>query len=329
MVAAWTGIMMAVAVVVGASTAWADPLAPPAGRVLLIIGQDRDAFHTYVREMGRVPAGSMCYTSIQDLQGLAAPADYGGGVQDASALLQYPDTVLQVGLWMVGALEPIVAGQYDANVDRLADWLTQTRRPIYLRVGYEFDFPQNNYAPEAYVAAYRYLVDRLRERGVRNVAYVWHSYAAHTDRPVMDWYPGDAYVDWVAASYWDPEQDAAVESLARLAQEHGKPLMIAEATPRVLGTRFGQHSWEGWFAPCLRIIKTYDVRALSYINWEWATIPMFKDLGWEDSRVHAYPELRALWEREVADPRYLHASPDLYAQLGFAEAPAQPSEAAR
>ena len=48
---------------------------------------------------------------------------------------------------MVGALWQVNQGHYDGNIDRLADFLRGLKRPVYLRVGYEFDDPTNNYDP--------------------------------------------------------------------------------------------------------------------------------------------------------------------------------------
>jgi hypothetical protein len=50
---------------------------------------------------------------------------------------------------------------------------------VFLRVGYEFDLIGGQWgSPDEYARAYRYVVDRLRARGVDNTAYVWHSAGA-------------------------------------------------------------------------------------------------------------------------------------------------------
>ena len=64
---------------------------------------------------------------------------------------------------------------------------------VYLRVGYEFDSPENNYQPLPYVTAYRKIVNDLRMLGVGNVAYVWHSYSQvpQSGWEHSNWYPGN------------------------------------------------------------------------------------------------------------------------------------------
>ena len=206
---------------------------PPQGKVLLIIGQDKETIESYIQSMGQIPGGFMVYTSIQNLGGLDQPLDNGAGINHAQYLLErYPECVLQVGLYMVNALEDILRGKYDENITRLGEWIKRTERPIYLRIGYEFDYPQNHYKPEEYKLAFRYIVERLRSLGLKNVAFVWHSYA-HIDpsQPIMSWYPGDQYVDWFALSFSDPYNKGHMQLIAKFAQEHNKPLMIAEASP--------------------------------------------------------------------------------------------------
>jgi hypothetical protein len=283
---------------------------PPDGRILLILGQDVDTIHRYVEGTGLTPGGVMSYTSIQRLDGLDAPADHGAGPVHASELLErYPYAVLQLGLYMVDALDGVAAGEYDVQLERLAHWLKRIRRPVYLRVGYEFDAPPNHYEPEAYQRAYRRVVDVLRRQGVENAAYVWHSYAAKPARPVDAWYPGDEYVDWVGISYFGqaPEHQAAVMTFA---QAHGKPVMIAEATPAGVGTAYDWLSWQGWFAEFFRFIKDHRIPVVSYINTDWDSQRMWKGQGWEDARVEANSSVKAAWLDEVTRPAYIHGSPD-------------------
>lgn len=290
--------------------------APPDGEVLVLIGQDLDSINAYVEATGTVPAGFMVYTSIQELQGLKQPAEYGAGVIHAQALMErYPHTVLQIGLWMVGALDGITRGHYNAQIDRFANWLRSVDRPVYLRIGYEFDLPDNGYDPEAYVRAYRYLVDRLRYRDVSNVAYVWHSFAADSVTPLTAWYPGDEYVDWCAVSYFN-QGWGDLESMAAFAREHQKPLMIAEATPRGISTA-DEQAWTKWFQECASFIAHAKVKAFSYINTDWEALRMFQGQGWGDSRVEANPAVQETWLTTVRNPSYLHASLELYDTIDY------------
>ncbi len=98
-----------------------NSFAPPSGKTLLLVGQDRRTIARYVRATRNTPGGMMFYTSIQKIQGLGKPSEYGSGPQDGKALLRsYPNSVIQVGLYMVGGLGDTIDGTYDANLTALA-----------------------------------------------------------------------------------------------------------------------------------------------------------------------------------------------------------------
>jgi hypothetical protein len=117
----------------------------------------------------------------------ATPADLrtqlGRATED---LRRHPGTVVQLGLSLGSLSEPtyprtplVPAGALDPQIEALADWLNGLESIVYLRIGYEFDLLGGQYGPpEAYKAAYRHIVDLLREREVDNASYVWHSSGA-------------------------------------------------------------------------------------------------------------------------------------------------------
>lgn len=290
---------------------------PPKGKTLLIIGQHKEAIDTYVKELEHIPAGFIVYTSVQRAEGVYEAFDHGGGEQHLQYEVEkYPDTVIQVGLYMVDVLEAIVKGSYDDNLQKIGTWIKNTNRPVYLRIGYEFDGPHNHYDPKLYIKAYRYIVETFRKMKIRNLSYVWHSYASHVERPPMDWYPGDEYVDWVAVSYFYPIQKY-LDRIVKIAKEHNKPLMIAEATPSGIGTAYGDYALKSWYEPFFEFINTNDVKAMSYINCDWDALPMWKHQSWKDSRVEANPLIKKRWLEEVQGEKYLKSSKELYGLLGF------------
>lgn len=290
--------------------------APPKGKTLLFVGQDRETTDRYVKKTRTIPGGTMFYTSIQEMKGLEGPVEYGSGSQDGNALLKrYRLSVMQIGLYMVDALDDTVAGKYDANLKVLARWIKRANRPVYLRIGYEFDNPEFRYEPEAYKRAFRYVVDFLRREEVNNVAFVWHSYVAQEYvRPWMNWYPGDKYVDWFAASVFSTTLVPAADHLWRRAKQHRKPFMIAEASPAGLYTLRGKLDW---FNRVFRFIEEHDVEAFCYINSHWDAMPMFVSLKWGDARIEENRELKEMWLKEIGSSRYLKASSDLFRFLGY------------
>ncbi len=291
---------------------------PPEGQVLLIIGQDKNTIAQYDHYIDTQPGGVMMYTSIQKMEGIRRAADHGGGIQQAKWLTdRFPDSVLQIGLYMVDALDMVVTGIYDKNITSLADFFKAHDRPFYLRIGYEFDNPANKYNPEKYIEAYRYIVNRLRDLNVNNVAYVWHAHGQKYARPQMDWYPGSDFVDWVAISFFSPFNTDGMQRVVDLAKELKKPLMIAESTPITLNTKDGEDAWKRWYPFVFEFIANNNVKAFCYINSHWDSIPMFKKDKWGDARVEQNVFVRNKWRDTVLTDPFMNASPDLFGELGY------------
>ncbi len=283
--------------------------APPMGNTLLIVGQDIPSISEYDHHVGGNPAGYSVYTSLQSLEGLATPSDTGGGLQHAQWVADtHPYAALQLGLHMVGTLQSVMNGAMDAHIDRLADWISATHRPVYLRPGYEFDYPENHYDPALYVGAFRRIVDRFRAKRVENVAFVWHSFAQPMSGKIEDWYPGDSYADWVAVSYFN-QMPGPLETVAEFAKHHNKPLMIAESAPWKFSI---QDAWDKWFVPMFDYVQRHDVAAICYINCNWDAVPMFHTEGWGDNRIQSSPELIKKWRAFTDVPRFIHSSNHLF-----------------
>ncbi len=291
---------------------------PPEGKVLCFAGQNVDSVNDYVKTAGIVPAGFMTYTSIQNADSLKEPADFGAGINDAEYLVKkYKNTALQIGLYMVDALDDIINGTYNDNIDAIGDWLKNSNRPVYLRIGYEFDGPHNNYEPEKYIKAYHYIVDRLRSKGVDNVAYVWHSYASKISRPLLDWYPGDDYVDWFGISFFSQTDENDFNPVINLAKERNKPLMIAESSPAEIGTKQGDMCWALWFQRYFDFIAKYNIKCFCYINIDWDKYTAFKELRWGNCLLGGSKEVKTRWKNEVKQDKYLQSSKELFDLIGF------------
>ena len=286
--------------------------APPWQKTLLIVGQDKPTIEAYVKATKIVPGGMMEYTSIQTLSGLSLPFSNGAGLHHAGYLMQkYPNSILQLGLYMVDALLQVNDGTYDENIDKLADWLAALDRPVFLRIGYEFDEPTNNYDTTQYKFAFQRIVKRFRAKGVTNVAFVWHSAAKMTDKDPMMWYPGDEYVDWFGISYFSPSQYETAMSFYWQAYLKGKNFMIAEASPFGMYTLRAKQDWYNKF---FQFIEETKPQAVSYINSHWDAMRTYKNSRYGDARVQKFPEILDMWMKEINKDKYLNAE-DLVGDL--------------
>ena len=306
---------------------WSQPVcaatfAPPEGKTLLFIGQDKKNIADYVRATGMVPAGTMVYTSLENLEGLVRAKDQGGGIQHAEWLAErFPHSALQIGLYLGDTLNGVVLGQFDKNLKKLARWLRRLNRPVYLRIGYEFDNPENHYASTQYQEAFRRIVRVLRAEGVKNVAFVWHAQAAHPDTNYMFWYPGDKFVDWVAVSFFSPYNTDNMDKVLRIARSHGKPFMLAESSAIKMDTFKREEAFERWFQLAREYIRSHKVEAFCYINVDWDKLPMHAHLHWGDARVQSDPKVLKKWTRMISQDSFLNASAQLFGVIGFTPKP--------
>lgn len=173
----------------------------------------------------------------------------------------------------------IASGAEDAWIAARADAFRAFGRPVYLSFHHE---PENDVPmfgqPSDYVAAFRHIVDVFRARGATNVTFVWTMMAWWFEdggRVASQFYPGDGYVDVVAAdgynwypgktgSRWRSFQDV-MRSAYTFASARGKPFMAAEygvqEDPAVPGRK------ADWFRDILRVIDAWpSLIALVYFD---------------------------------------------------------------
>ncbi|MEW7292444.1 glycosyl hydrolase [Aquimarina sp. 2304DJ70-9] len=339
--------------------------APINGKTMVIIGQDLGSVAGYVNS-GRfpTPAGVTMYTDVYTMAGLNSITNYGAGdIGSQAALDRYPNSALAIGLWMVeendgqgedhpNGLTEIVNGQHNDELDKFAAFAKRNApRPIYLRIGYEFDGPWNNYNPGKYQAAYRYIVNYLNQKQVTNVAYVWQSatWGATPENGIDSYYPGDQYVDYVGLSFFFFDENFNGDNLdyiLNFSRTRNKPIMMAEVSaqyhefdqgtfhpfdnpgsPQQLG---GQGIWNQFFRD--QLIPFVDdnrdvIRAVAYINADWQSQPQWKwpDANngfWGDTRIEANNTISTNWNNYINNGNFLHGGPNLLNDLGITSGPA-------
>ncbi len=305
----------------------APKFAPPNGKKLLIIGQDLGSVggldsHSdgYVDSITtHIPAGVTTYTDIPNLGGLKSQRNWGAGDINAQAYSQdetFDNAFVVIGVYMVNRLNGIKDGFFNSSIRQLAQWCKDQERPIFLRIGYEFEGPWNNYKASDFKAAWQQIVHVFDEEDVRNVAYVWQSAGLNRSN-IINWYPGDEYVNWVGYSHFDGFNMG--QSIRDFAEEHDKPIMIAEATPRrQLKTGSPETHWRSWFLPLFEgIYANNRIKALAYINADWESQSMWQGQGWGDSRVQVVAYIKNAWLNEIAKDPWITASDSLFDILQY------------
>ncbi|MBA3962416.1 MAG: beta-mannanase [Chthoniobacterales bacterium] len=151
------------------------------------------------------------------------------------------------------SLTNIIAGEFDDDLRRWAISAKAFAHPILIEWGTEPNgqwFAWNGRwngraaGPARYVAAYRHIVDLMRDAEADNLQWIWH--VNWDDDPERNWnrlenyFPGENYCDWLAVSAYGAltpraadrpgsfreELDAAYPRLTKLAP--GKPIIVAE-----------------------------------------------------------------------------------------------------
>lgn len=159
------------------------------------------------------------------------------------------------------SLDDILAGHWDAYIDRWADGAKTFGKPFFVSLANEMNgcwfpwsgtfyggskpLPGSGFAgPEKFKAAWRHIVDRVRARGATNISWVFHvnNYSDPMEKwnAMAQYYPGPDYVDWLGmsiygkqergADHWmDFDDDLLEEPYAELAAvDATKPIMVSE-----------------------------------------------------------------------------------------------------
>ena len=314
---------------------------PPKDKQLLIIGQDLKSVKDYTTTNGfPPPGGHTVYISLYGLNSSKGPFPFGGlgedrdgnpvatvdwGAGAVSAHMAafdtlYEKTVLVIGLSMNEGekIKGVSKGEWDAEITRLGKFISKVSKPVYLRIGYEFEGTWNSSYndPEVYKAAFTRVAQVLRRQGVTNVATVWQTSASPIDdiiekktENIEDWYPGSDVVDWMALSWFlNPRvsssttsikttQEQLAEELLMLARKHNKPVMIAESTPqgydlKMLTKRNITGILDGAAGENLRQLKAKEI----WKNWYK---PFFGFIAKNKNIIRAVAYINANWDKQA------------------------------
>lgn len=328
---------------------------PADGEVLLFVGQEMDAiggledFNDGYMDHFDTPGGFTMYTNFspgapsfghmrKGLDGIWTDDNWGDSISNMSRQLADPDfahLALAIGLEFVDHDSLVAAGAHDDLIIRLGEFIQGLgKRPVFLRIGYEFGGAWNHYDRENYLKIFKKIRDMYEKMGINNIAYVWQSHGWDEPMDYLEsWYPGDDYVDWVSYSFFSRFEES---NMIEFAKKHDKPLFIAEATPTISGATTktngktketkldnpeqASEALEKWFKPFFKTINDNPdvVKAVSYINcnWKdhmmWRQNPTFQDV---DARLQLSKEVSAYWKKETSKAKYLKSSAGLWEYL--------------
>ena len=176
--------------------------------------------------------------------------------------------------------------QYETYIRSTASYLNDLDIPVFVRYGSEMNIAEGMGNAAQYVSNYRYVADILREEAP-NVALVWSpNDVTEAGRNLHDYYPGDAYVDWVGLSTytyyyfgdqvdWGSQQEDIdnrfftgananpLSKVAEVIEAYGdrKPIMISESGVSHYSKVAGE-SMPKW--AMLQLARQYEFMPLIY-----------------------------------------------------------------
>lgn len=247
------------------------------GRIIAGAGQgSRDAFLGYAEHVDPLRSPQM----YMDYHSLMHPSER---LEKRLAIWNTlaPGVIIQLGLSMTVDGDPkkhfeheVADGKMDEAIDYLIQVLKKSRRPILIRIGFEFNGRWNGYAAGPYRAAYRMIALRLRSELKEMAACVWNfSLDEKSHEEFMPYYPGDDVVDWWSVNIFGEDHftHKALKPFLQAAHEHRRPVLLGECTPRKVSVQLGEESVRRWYRPFFSLMaENPGIKAFSYIYWDWS-----------------------------------------------------------
>ena len=212
-------------------------------------------------------------------------------------------------------LADVIAGTYDAYIQRFAEDARNWGHPFFLRFDWEMNgnwFPWseqvNGNRPGEYVATWRHVHDIFTAVGATNAAWVWCPYAEvkRSFAPLRPLYPGGQYVDWTcldgfnwASNATNPHKwrsfgEIFVETYRRLVTKiaPSKPIVLAEMAST--GAPRARAAWiRNMFKQLARRFR--KVRGLIWYD------QIDRGIDW---LLESSPEASGAFARGIADPAF-------------------------
>lgn len=225
-------------------------------------------------------------------------------------------------------LTEILAGKWDAYIDRWAEGARDFGKPLFVSFCNEMNgcwFPWSGCfyggrdgGPEIFKKTWRHVVDRVRAKGADNIIWVFHVNAFPAENDVWNmmasYYPGPGYVDWLGISVYGQQfrndrawaffQDLIDWPLKELsAVDPKKPIMIAEFG---VGEFPKSGNKAEWFADALAILpKQPRVQAAVIWHERWQN----QDGSFSNLRINSSPAALKAFRQGIAAPEWIAAPP--------------------
>lgn len=277
-------------------------------------------YKKYVEAAGARPSMIGCFASRWSM-GVEIPAE--SLRQRLKVIDSVPNVVpfikIYTGDWKPGGpfmmADDILAGKEDAYFTELANISRDFKKPFLFSINHEmngdwFFFSElykkqpTDWTAEKFKLVWRHIYQIFQKQGATNVAFAWCPGAMGRKYGKYDstngykaYYPGDAYVDWVGASFYNDVNHYALDNLA--ATYPNKPIVLAE-----WGTEPPRGAWyvpKPYIGDAEHMRRTFDfcvnrypnMKAITYFYWG------------KDVDIERVPEQVEVYRKGIADPKFL------------------------
>ena len=207
--------------------------------------------------------------------------------------------------WAAVDVKQVTNGVYDSQIIARANAVKDFGEPILLRWFWEMDGNKHgdlSGTPAQYIAAWKYIVGKFRDRNVDNAQFVWCPNADAFKRgTAAQWYPGDAWVDWMCADgyNWTPGKPNTqwrgpsdiFQPYYDWAVGHNKPMMIGETGVQERNSGEKGNWYRQWVTdlknnmPEIDLVMFYDSDVI--YDW-WMDTSQSSRNGWRDMATDPY-----------------------------------------
>lgn len=210
--------------------------------------------------------------------------------------------------------DDILAGKEDARFQKLAQFSQQFGKPFLLSINHEmngdwfayselFKKQPTDWTADKFKQVWQRIHGIFQKEGATNVAFAWCPGAIGRKFGKYDsmnsykaYYPGDEYVDWVGASFYNDVNHYALDILA--ANYPNKPIVLAE-----WGTEPKRGDWyipKPYIGDAPHVQKTFDFVVNRY--------PNMKAVTWfywgKNCDIERVPEQIPIYREGIANPKF-------------------------
>ena len=278
-------------------------------------------YKRYVEVAGRKPTMIGCFVPLWS-KGVEQPPE--SLLNRLKVIDSVPNVVpflkLYTGDWQPSGpflkADDILSGREDWRFIRLAEQSKTFGKPYLLSIDHEmngdwfyfsepFKKQPTDWTAEKYKLVWRRIHKIFQDNGATNVAFAWCPGAMGRKFGKYDsvnsykaYYPGDEYVDWVGASFYNDVNHYALDILAM--NYPNKPIILAEwGTEPPRGAWYQPQPYPGDAAHMQRtfdfcLTRYPNLKAMTYFYWG------------KNVDIERVPEQIPIYRKEIANPKFFN-----------------------